>query len=736
MPAGPADVGITDLLDRTQQVFCAWDGAGRLLWCNEAIEHSLGFSRSVLIGARIDDLLHPDDLDALVVAPGDDRSGIRTRLTAGDESWRTFEWRLRHDSRRGIVFAAAHDVTDALAAEAEARALDARLREVVAHSPSAIFVQDLEGRPLLANEQWTRLQQSAADLTEAVHLAGTNTEPAIRDVRVVTPEGPRDYMISTFALRRDDGSVFAACGIASDITDRKRAALGLLERERILDTVLKTSPDIISLMDRDGKIHQVSSAEEAILGHPQESPEGRDLFPLVHPDDFDEVASAFIRMVTGSVSTLHLRYRMRHAEGHWVTVDSRGQAVVDEHGSFLGAVVVSRDVSDRLASEEKLQNLRQSAEQASKAKSDFLSRMSHELRTPLNSILGFSQLLQMDDLPMQQADAVEHILRAGRHLLDLIDEVLDIARIESGHLELSIVPVDLLELVRDAVNLTRPMAERTEVGVRVAIDPSAGLGVLADRQRLLQVLLNLISNAVKYNRPGGSVEISAEPRPDGTVRVSVADTGRGIRPEDMDRVFEPFDRLGAEQSGVEGTGVGLSLSRHLVEQMNGALTVESVPEVGSTFSAELPAAVIDPGLSSSGGRRVDPRTGGPAFRVLLVEENLTSLELVERVLARRPGVVVLAAMHGRLGLDLAREHRPDLILVDLHLPDMPGAVLLERLGEDETTAGIPVAVLSAEPPAHQVRRLLGRGVAGHVAKPIDVRALLSLVDAVRAASGR
>ncbi|MHB8330321.1 MAG: hybrid sensor histidine kinase/response regulator, partial [Acidimicrobiales bacterium] len=509
-------------------------------------------------------------------------------------------------------------------------------------------------------------------------------------------------------------------------------------RERVLDSVLKASPDIISLMDRAGKIHQVSAAEEVILGHRHEDPTDRDLFPLVHPDDFDDVASAFIRMVTGSVSNLHLRYRVRHADGHWVTVDSRGQAVVDEDGKFAGAVVVSRDISARLESELRFQSVRLAAEQASKAKSDFLSRMSHELRTPLNAILGFSQLLQMDELPVQQADAVDHILRAGRHLLDLIDEVLDIARIETGHLELSISPVVVAEVVADAIELIRPMAERAEVAVRVVSDQGQEFAVKADRQRLLQVLLNLISNAVKYNRPGGRVDIACEPSGPGRLRLAVADTGRGIRAQDLGRVFEPFDRLGAEQSGVEGSGVGLSLSKHLVEHMGGVLDVDSVPEVGSTFFVELPLAVITADHFVSGR---SPKSDGRApasavFRVLLVEENLASLDLVERVLSRRPGVEVLSAMQGRLGLDLAREHRPDLILVDLHLPDMPGTAVLERLGEDEATAGIAVAVLSAEVPAHQMRRLLGRGVAGHMAKPIDVRALLSLVDAVRAASGK
>ncbi len=578
--------------------------------------------------------------------------------------------------------------------------------------------------------------------------------------------------------------------------------------DRLLDSVIRASPDMITLMDRTGKIHQISETERALFGHRHEVFARGNVFDFVHPDDRDDVASLFIRMVTGAVSHLHLRYRAHHAEGHWVAVDSRAQTVLDAEGHFAGAVVVSRDITKKLESEQRLQVSRENAEQASRAKSDFLSRMSHELRTPLNSILGFAQLLQMDDLPGQQADAVDHILRAGRHLLDLIDEVLDIARIESGYLELTLVPVAVDEIVSEALELTNPIAARAEVVIRSSIDPRDGHVVTADRQRLMQVLLNLLSNAVKYNKPGGRVDVTSGQGSSGRVRLAVADTGRGIRSEDLYRVFVPFDRLGLEHTGIEGSGVGLALSQHLCQRMGGELGVESVPEVGSTFVVELPTSEpatvptfggfvgaigtasgtghgngngtgnqdgirVGTGVGATGvgttgvGVTADNRVGvvgrmgvvgeagdelsdagrdmdgdpnrfpaaGRSFRVLLVENNLTTLDLVERVLSRRPGTEVLAAMQGGLGVDLAREHVPDMILLDLYLPDMTGNGVLDRLAEDPATAGIPVAVVGADVPAQHVRQLLGRGVIGFLAKPIDVRGLLSLVDAVRAARG-
>jgi PAS domain S-box-containing protein len=803
---------LTTFLDLSAQIFCITDLSGSLVWWNPAFERTLGYGAEELRKLRLDDLVHPEDREVrraaeAVLAENGEAGLTQIRFCNRQGEWRWLEWTTRVDFGRQRVYGAARDVTERRQDEIALRHSEARLRAIMRHSPSVIFVKDLEGRYLLVNAEFSRASgipmEVAVGLTaEECWPEGADTIPGRRDqliddgssfdsdIVMTTVDGPRNFMVSQFLIRDEAGTPFAIGGIATDITDRRSAERALAARDRLLDSVIGASPDMITLMDRAGKIHQISEAESALFGHRHEVFTRSDVFDFVHPDDFDDVASLFIRMVTGAVSHLHLRYRARHAEGHWVTVDSRAQAVLDDDGHFAGAVVVSRDISDKLESEQRLQDSRESAEKASKAKSDFLSRMSHELRTPLNSILGFAQLLQMDDIPGQQADAVDHILRAGRHLLDLIDEVLDIARIESGYLELTLTPVAVAEIVSEALELTNPMAVRAEVVIRSAVDRRDALVVTADRQRLMQVLLNLLSNAVKYNKPGGRVDVTCEPGPQGRLLLAVADTGRGIRPEDLDRVFVPFDRLGLEQTGIEGTGVGLALSQHLCERMGGELSLESVAGVGSTFTVELPGSgpapvaignsapdggvagtptatvtvtgdtdgngVADtdlpggapaaggllnavPAISSverdAGGDAAGAPGPGRAFRVLLVENNLTTLDLVERVLSRRPGTEVLAAMQGGLGVDLAREHVPDMILLDFYLPDMTGDVVLDRLAEDPATSDIPVAVIGADAPAQQVRQLLGRGVMGFLAKPIDVRGLLSLVDAVRASRG-
>lgn len=373
-----------------------------------------------------------------------------------------------------------------------------------------------------------------------------------------------------------------------------------------------------------------------------------------------------------------------------------------------------------------LSDARAAADRANSAKSEFLSRMSHELRTPLNAILGFAQLLEMEDLDAEKKESVDEIGRGGRHLLALTNDILDIARIEAGRLSVSLEPVQLEDVLEESLSMIKPLADSAGIDLHSRQDSTWQEFVLADQQRLRQIVLNLLANAVKYNRAGGSVEIACGKGPDGGFRIRVADTGPGIAAEEMDGLFEPFQRLGAEQTEVEGTGLGLALSRRLAQAMGGSLTAESERGRGSTFTVELR------GTKSPLEQPLPELTEAPSLLsapgcVLYIEDNLPNIRLVERALSHSPEIELITATTGEAGLELARAHRPDVILVDLNLPDTYGGKVLARLRQDPTTATIPVIVLSADATPWRIKELLANGAHAYMTKPFDLRELLDMI---------
>jgi len=382
-------------------------------------------------------------------------------------------------------------------------------------------------------------------------------------------------------------------------------------------------------------------------------------------------------------------------------------------------------------SQSALREAMETAERANLAKSEFLSRMSHELRTPLNVVLGFSQILEMKgSLDEEDTEAVEHILKAGHHLLGLINEVLDLSRIESGRMAISPEPVQVGGLVEESLDLIRPLAD--ERSVRLASELSAcERYVTADRQRLKQVLLNLLSNAVKYNRDGGEVAVFCGPGANGRLRLSVRDTGPGIPTRLLDRLFEPFERLGADNGPVEGTGLGLALSRQFVELMGGEIGVETGEGEGSLFWVELEPASC-PQEDTGDSPELAHATASPDHpprRLLLIEDNLANLKVLQSVMSRRPDVELMPAITGGMGLELARKHEPDLILLDQHLPDLSGTDVLHRLKADPVTRAIPVIVVTADATPRRANRMLDLGATDYLTKPLDLPTFLRAMDA-------
>jgi len=472
-----------------------------------------------------------------------------------------------------------------------------------------------------------------------------------------------------------------------------------------------------------------------------------DFMTFVHPDDRTRVMQTHLDAVAG-LCPYDVEYRAITATGEALTLHARAEIGPGPDGSALTMVGTLLDVTDRVTAEAELKRhrddlerlveartfeliaARDAAETASRAKGDFLSSMSHELRTPMNAILGFSQLLELDrTLEPRAAGYVHEILRAGHHLLQLINEVLDLARIESGRMSLSPEPLPLAGVVAEAHKLVLPLAAQRSLTVTVA--DMQGLVVRADRLRLKQVLLNLLSNAVKYNRIGGRIDVEVQagrPGGAGAVRITVRDTGIGIAQAHLPLLFQPFSRVGGHSA--EGTGIGLSLCERLMRLMNGTIGVDSTTDVGSAFWIELPSAKLadpPPPLVRSRADAPPPRPARQA-RVLYVEDNPANQRLVEMIVQRHAGVELQLAPSGSLGLELARADPPDLLLLDIHLPDLDGYQVLAQLRADPATRALPVVAVTAQAMPADVRRVLAAGFDGYLAKPLELAQFDDMLD--------
>jgi PAS domain S-box-containing protein len=528
--------------------------------------------------------------------------------------------------------------------------------------------------------------------------------------------------------------VAVAGSVASSSLTRAALARALASQAAHAQVILDNALDAVISIDENGVTLGWSTRAERLFGWTAAEVVGRPLVHFIvppayrqaHTDGLARYRATGEGTVLGSVVSL----RAIDRDGREFPVELAISAGVPTDGpdSFIAFV---RDISERRRAEEAIEDALAQARTASEAKTEYLSRMSHELRTPLTAIIGFAGLLEMEHPRPSQVPAIDTILKAGDHLLAMIDELLEISRIESGRESLSLEPVRLDDLVDECLGLVALTGDRRGVLVHGDLGDAGRHSVLADRQRLKQVLLNLLSNAIKYNRIDGMVRVTAN-RVDERMRITVRDTGRGIAPDLLPRLFQPFDRLGAERTEVPGTGLGLALCKRLVDAMAGRIGVDSVAGEGVAFWVELQHAEADEiATERELAGAAAPRSTVPSAErhtVLYVEDNLANVELVERVLEHRPHIRLLPVMQGGLALDLARQQRPDVILLDVHLPDIDGGEVLRRLKEDASTRDIPVIMISADATERQVSRLRDAGARAYLTKPIRVRDLLDTLD--------
>ncbi len=636
---------------------------------------------------------------------------------------------------------------------------------VIAQAPERIAIATLEGALLYLNETARRSLglDSAAPLTgkTLAQLQPGWAWEIVRSEGIPQALETGHWQGETAALEPGGGEIPVAhrlliccqgagdrrlASIMRDLTELKRRDLERIETMNRYETAIRLSGHVLLDWEPFTGDLKCSGDLPGVIGrNPGDLTAGfRTVRSFVHPDDL----ALFDREIQRSVTTrnsLSINFRIQHPDGDYRHVRAAGGFYLDREGRFgrITALLMNIDFLRHareevarlqaqlgLSAEEQVREARAEAQRANQAKSEFLSRMSHELRTPLNAILGFTQLLELETPTASQRESIEHIARAGHHLLSLINEVLDLTRIEAGRMPMNLEAVEIAPLVRETLELVRPAAEREEIALLHVDDyPPGAQRVIADQQRLRQVLMNLLSNAVKFNRRGGRVTVHCAPAELESVRISVTDTGAGIPADRLPQLFTPLERDQQREHERGGVGLGLALSRGIVQAMQGELGVESVPGQGSTFWVRLPEAKIERRAAPIEREPLPETTPRPLRQqtILYVEDEDLNLQLVKRVLADYPEYRLIATMQGSLALELAREHQPALILLDMNLPDVPGESILTHLKADPAVSHIPVIMVTADVLGHRLERFLQAGAASYLTKPFKIEEFIRAI---------
>jgi PAS domain S-box-containing protein len=710
-------------------------------------------------------LVHPDDLPRVVASaeaamksaqPVD----VAARYRHVDGSWRHQMLRrtvLRDDAGKPIAFlGVALDVTDMIETRRRADELSRRFETVTRTAgigywlyepgqPSVAWSTELhrmfglkKGEPVPRSDEWIERLVHPDDralmretMRQWLRGEADNVKLTFRAIR---PDGEVRHLFSHSQVE-GDGPVKLLFGVVIDITDQRRSELALRRVQERMAVSLRGAGlgTFESDLDGDGVHWDEQMWRLRGLEPLARQPTRDERSACVHPDDVDRVSSVLAR-ARGDGGLLDYEFRVLWPDGsvHWLA--SRSVQIIDADSGHRIRLGVNWDVTDKRTAETVRQE-RELALRESAAKSRFLARMSHELRTPLNAVLGFTQLMAAEERGGDAASALrqrrlEHIRSAGSHLLALINDALDLAGLQSGEVRVELQTVALAEVLEQ----TLPMLGTLPQDSRAALQRGpVGGHVRADATRLRQVLLNLLSNAFKYNRPGGTVRVDASSE-GAMVLLRVADTGRGMNEQQLQQLFEPFNRLGAEREAVEGSGIGLAIAKALVARMGGTLAVRSTEGAGSVFELRLaaaePAPAQQPTAPPAAGQAAGVLPSRAVHQVLYIEDNPVNALIIGELMARRSDLALHVAVDGASGLAQAQAIRPELILLDMQLPDMDGHEVLRRLRLQPATAAIPCIALSANAMPEDIDRALAAGMSDYWTKPLDFRAFMASLDAL------
>lgn len=761
---------LSQIVDQSPVSILQTDLDGNIEYVNEALINSTGYSREELIGQN------PRIWKSEQTPPALFKELWSTVLSG--ETWKGEFLNIRKNGSKFFesstifpIFDVKGNIASLVGIQediSERKMVEAELKLFRTIFDSAVngrLVTDLEGNIIYGNVFYAEMHECMPSALIGRNYIDYISETSYAKYKMMRNKLAQGQMIPSTEIehKRKDGECFPALvtigqlndehGGAKylsvtviDISERKQIENEIIElnykleekvRERTkdletaverLETFFNQSLDMLCIAGQDGRFLKLSKAFEDVLHYKRAELEGVNYLDFVHPDDLEATVMAMQHLQEQkTVSQFINRYRTKEGEFRYI----------EWYSSPVGEYVyaVARDVTERMERERELINARKIAEEANASKSLFLSRMSHELRTPMNSILGFAQLLEMSELNEMQETSVSHILNSGKHLLGLINEVLDIARIETGKLTLSIEQVNMSAAIEKVSTLLEPQANKQKIKILLGGSLKNPVYVRADQQRVIQILTNVINNAIKYNKENGSIFIEQEESKDDKgnemIKVSVRDTGIGIKEEDIPKLFTPFERIGAQNSEIEGTGLGLAVVKELIHVLNGEVGVYSEEGKGSTFWFALPKCTTDI-LNHTTEEIIEEQhiqTKESRALILYIEDNSMNISLVEDIFKlSRPGYDLLTTVYGGEALNLALEHQPKLILLDLDLPDIHGSEVLVQLRENESTKQIPVVVVSADATSAQVSKLMALGADKYLVKPFDIREFLETID--------